>query len=187
VFGFYRLYIKDYSNIAKPLNDLLTKNKPNRLHWSSAEQLAFDQLKSKICDPPVLMTPEIGKPYIMYTDASQFAVGCGVAQLNEVGEEHPVAYGSQKLSPTQTRWSTIEREAYAIIWALNKFRDITFGCHITLFSDHDPLRYLSENVTKSAKLTRWALALQEFDVTVCFKKGQHNSLLMVCLASGMNK
>ena len=92
------------------------------------------------------------------------------------GQEHPVAYASQKLTPTPSAWSTIEREAYAVIWALGKYRDIVFGSAITVFSDHNPLQYLTLSSSNSAKLTRWSLALQEFDVVIRFTKGVNNSL-----------
>ena len=88
--------------------------------------------------------------------------------------ERPVAYASQKLTPTQRAWSTIEREAYAAIWALKRFETWLFGAQITVISDHNPLTYIVECTPKSAKLTRWALALQEFDLVFKYRKGtQH--------------
>ena len=176
VLGFYRSYIESYAEVSKVLTDLTGKNKPNRLLWSNREQTAFDELKHQVCSPPVLVAPRVGEPFVLYTDASVCAVGCCLAQKDEKGAEHPVAYGSQKLSATQSNWSTIEREAYAVIWALGKYRDIIFGCHITVYSDHDPLRYLTENLPKSAKLTRWSLSLSEYNVTIKYKKGSQNVL-----------
>ena len=88
------------------------------------------------------------------------------------GDERPIAYASQKLSPTQCRWSTIEREAYAVIYALNKWNDIIFGSHLIVFCDHNPLAYIIDSAPKSAKLTRWALALQQqHSLEIKFKKG----------------
>jgi len=68
------------------------------------------------------------------------------------------------LTDTQTRWATIEREAYGVIWALKRFRAWVFLAKVTIFSDHNSLSYLTDAAPKSAKLTRWALALQEFDI-----------------------
>jgi hypothetical protein len=176
VLGFYRLYISGFADLSKCLTDLTSKNKPNLLKWSNIEQTAFDELKHRVCTAPVLSTPRCGEPFVLYTDASIFAVGCCLAQNDESGQEHPIAYGSQKLTNTQSAWSTIEREAYAIIWALAKYQDIIFGCHIMIFSDHNPLTYLTENIPKSAKLTRWTLALQEYDITLKYNKGKLNVL-----------
>ena len=94
-------------------------------------------------------------------------MGCQLSQCDTT---------SQKLIPTQCAWATIEREAYAVglIWALSRFRDIVFGSHITIFVDHNPLKYLTERAPKSAKLTRWTLALQEYNVTFQYTKGKTN-------------
>jgi hypothetical protein len=80
-----------------------------------------------------------------------------------------------KLSMTQSRWSTIEREAFAVIWALKKFRSWIFLSRIVIFSDHNPLSFLTEAAPKSAKLTRWALALQEFNVDFRYRSGRRHA------------
>jgi len=67
----------------------------------------------------------------LYTDASAVMVGCQLAQCDDSGVEHPVAFASQKLTATQCAWSVNEREAYAIVWALNRFRNIIFGAQIS--------------------------------------------------------
>jgi len=92
-------------------------------------------------------------------------VGATLHQLDEEGTEQPLAFASQKLSPTQAAWSTIERGASAVIWALNKYRDLIFGTRVTVYCDHNPLQYIRElRAPKSAKLLRWSLTLQEFDI-----------------------
>jgi len=88
--------------------------------------------------------------------------------------EKPIAFASSKLTATQTKWSTIEREAYAVMFALRKFRNFVFGARIQIFSDHNPLLYLKESAPKSAKLTRWALGLQEFDIIWSYRPGSKN-------------
>ena len=74
----------------------------------------------------------------------------------------------------QCAWSTIEREAYAALMALQKYRNWIFESEVTVHSDHNPLLYLTESVPKSAKLMRWALALQEFSVTFKYRAGPNN-------------
>jgi len=86
----------------------------------------------------------------------------------------PLAFASQKLTGPQSAWSTIEREAFVIIWALNRFKDIVCGAEITVFCDHNPLQYINECAPKSAKLLRWSLALQEFDIDLRYAKGSDN-------------
>ena len=80
-----------------------------------------------------------------------------------------------KLNATQSAWSTIEREAYAALVALQKYRNWIFGSEVTVHSDHNPLLYLTESAPKCAKLMRWALALQEFSVTFKYRAGHANA------------
>jgi len=110
----------------------------------------------------------------MHTDASGFAVAAALGQVYDGKIERPVAFASQKLSGAQLGWAIIEKEAYAIIWALNRFRDIVYGARITVFCDHNPLQYICESATKSAKLLRWSLSLQEYDVEIKYTKGSQN-------------
>jgi len=138
------------------------------------KQQTFETLRQKVCKTPVLATARVGQPFLLYTNASAILIGCRLTQRDHTGQEHPVAFGSQKLTPTQRAWATIEREAYAVIWSLGRFRDVVFGSHITIFVDHNPLRYLTERAPKSAKLTRWALALQEYDITFEYTKSTFN-------------
>ena len=172
--GFYREYIPQFAHIAKPLTDLTAKHSPNVLPWCDAHQVAFELLRDRLCSAHVLRIPQIGKPFCLHTDASGFAVGATLGQLNDEGLEEPLAYASQKLTQTQSSWATIEREAFAIIWALNRFKNIVFGSHITVFCDHNPLQYVRDCAPKSARLLRWALALQEFDLDVKYTKGSTN-------------
>ena len=88
--------------------------------------------------------------------------------------EKPIAFASCKLTATQSAMSTIEREAYAVICALRKFRNFVFSTEVTIYSEHNPLMYLRECAPKSAKLTRWALGLQEFNIVWSYRPGSRN-------------
>ena len=78
------------------------------------------------------------------------------------------------IETTPEQWATIEREAYAIVWALDRFRDLVLGHHITVYCDHNPLQYIKESATKSANLLRRALALQEYSIEVKYTPGHLN-------------
>jgi len=122
---------------------------------------------------------------VLRTDASAVAIGSVLSQLTvphatvdqidvKGYNEQPVAYFSQKLTATQQRWSTIEREAYAVIASLERFHNLIFGSIVVVFSDHNPLSFIVDSATKSAKLTRWALALQEYNIVFRYAKAAHN-------------
>ena len=123
-FGYYRDYIEHFAHIVKPLTDLISNKVPNQLPWEECHQQAYEILRSKLRSAHVLRIPRIGEPFVLHTDASGVAVGATLGQLDQDGVQRPLVFASHKLSGPQCAWATIEREAYAIIWALAKFRDI---------------------------------------------------------------
>ena len=172
--GYYREYIPQFAKIAKPLTDLTTKRVPSVIEWGEIHEKAFLALQRLLCSPSVLVLPDIGRPYVLHTDSSGSTVVATLGQVHDGKVERPIAFASQKLSGSQLGWAIIEKEAYAIIWALNKLRDIVYGSRITVMWDHNPLQYIRECATKSAKLLRWSLSLQEYDVEVKYTKGTQN-------------
>ena len=161
LFSHFREYIPLFADLARPLTDLTSKRIANRIPWGEQEQNAFDQLKQLLIqatERPIDII-DCSKPFCILVDASHYAVGGILAQTSASGVEYPVSFASSKLTETQKNWATIEKEAYAVIWALNKFKYWIFGKPVTVYTDHNPLVYLTETVPKSVKLMRWALAL----------------------------
>lgn len=101
-----------------------------------------------------------------------------ISQTDDNGCERPIAFYSKKLAANQKNWPIIEREAYAILEALNKFRNWIFGYRINIFSDHNPLTYLTDTTPKSARLLRWALALQMYDLKFHYKSGNSKAMIV---------
>ena len=95
------------------------------------EQRAFETLRRLICEAPVCAVPVPDRPFNLYTDASAVMVGCQLTQYDDSEVEHPVAFASHKLTATQCAWSVIEREAYAVVWALGRFRNNFWGTDIS--------------------------------------------------------
>ena len=116
---------------------------------------------------------DFSKRYLIEVDSSVNTVGAALLQSVEGQGNRPIAFASQKLTATQKAWSTIEKEAYAAIWALQKFRNWIFGQPTTvIYSDYNPLTYITESSTKSSKLMRWLLSLQSYNVTFKYKEGR---------------
>jgi len=88
--------------------------------------------------------------------------------------EQSTYFFSCKLTDTQRNWATIEREAYAVLVAVRKFKHWLFISKVIIHSDHNPLTYLTESAPKSSKLMRWSLALAQFDVEFKFRAGKMN-------------
>ena len=106
--NYYCSYIDNYSELVRPLISSTKNSVPSVIPWSEEAQLSFESVKQRLCSAPVLMIPDVKKPFIVQVDASNFAVGSCISQLDDSGRKHPVAYGSQKLSDSQVKWATIE-------------------------------------------------------------------------------
>ncbi|GFW67993.1 retrovirus-related Pol polyprotein from transposon 17.6 [Trichonephila clavipes] len=121
-------------------------------------------LGKSLCGITELQVPDLEKPYYLHTDASQTAVRCCLGQLNGEDNIHTIAFGSQELNPSQQKWSTIEREAYAIIWALKRFETLLCGAKIFLLTDNNPLVFLTSAAPQCPRLQRWALSIQRHNI-----------------------
>jgi transposase InsO family protein len=172
--GYYRKFIPDYAKIAVPLSDLTRKDRPDKVIWGEREQKAFDALKDLLTKDPVLQAPNPDLPYVLQTDASQFGVGAVISQTGPDGKEHPVGYASRKLLPRESRYSTVEKECLAIIWALAHFESLIYGKKVVVQTDHNPLVWLKTVENRSPRLTRWALSLQPYSVKMEYRKGSAN-------------
>jgi len=176
-FSYFRDYIPNFAEIAQPLTDLTGKRVPNRVLWGEKENLAFEKLKEELCKATTqsMSIADFSKPYLIEVDSSANTVGAALLQYVEGQGNRPIAFASQKLTASQKAWSTKEKEAYAAIWALQKFRNWIFGQPTTvIYSDHNLLTYITESSTKSAKLIRWLLFLQSHNVTFRYKEGRKN-------------
>ena len=172
---FYRRFVPNFSSIAVALTDLTKKKEPNTLVWGPMQNEAFLLLKQKLAEGPILIWPDLNKDFFVQSDAS--GLGLGAVLLQEVdGLKHPVCYASRKLLPRETRYSTIERELLAIVWGIQKFQLYLYGKRFFLETDHQPLTYLYTSQPQNHRLLRWALILQQYDVTVLSIKGSDNHL-----------
>ncbi|GBM61394.1 Retrovirus-related Pol polyprotein from transposon 17.6 [Araneus ventricosus] len=163
--NYYREYIPSYSELVYPLTELTKKKVPDSIPWTKEHDLTFDRLKRALVEAPSLYTPKPDQPFIVHSDASQIGVAACLSQ--RAGEKCcPIAYASQKLTRCQQSWSTIEREAFAIVWCLKKFEVWVYGSEIEFYTDHNPLPFLTKGAPQSARLQRWAFALQRYNITI---------------------
>ncbi|UYV83325.1 hypothetical protein LAZ67_23000532, partial [Cordylochernes scorpioides] len=167
--SYYRRFMENFAEKAAPLHEVLKKD--NKFTWNSDQQDAFDSLKKALMSEPVLAYFEEQLPTELHTDASGYGIGAVLVQLND-GKERPVGYASRTLSKAEKNYSTTERECLAAIWAINKFRPYLFGREFVIVTDHHALCWLSNLKDPTGRLARWALKLQEYNVTVVYKSGR---------------
>ena len=182
--AYYARFIPEFARIAAPLHALTHKGQA--FVWSAGCEEAFQALKGALATEPVLRLPswelvyddnnrpQLKHPFHLHTDWSETAMGAVLSQINEAGEDHPIAFGSKLCSPAESKYSASEGECCALTWAFAKFRHYIHGYHFTVRTDHEALEWLASARYKNAKLERWALRLQEFDFSVQYKKGCEN-------------
>ncbi|CAF3599838.1 unnamed protein product [Rotaria socialis] len=180
--GFYRKFIPRFAQISAPLNKFTRKGFP--FIWTEAEQLAFDQLKTAITSPAVLILPDPSQPYIIRTDASRVGIGAVLLQQQPPDSistptsalYKPVAFASRSLKPAEKKYSAIELEALAIWWSVTqKFRSYIEGQQFLLETDHKPLLSLMKKPYHNTRIERWMTTLQQYDMIIHHIAGKDNT------------
>ncbi|GBN20563.1 Retrovirus-related Pol polyprotein from transposon 17.6 [Araneus ventricosus] len=171
--SWFRRYVPNFANIARPLSNLTKKNV--QWFWGHEQQDAFETLRKSLITPPVLKQPDGSKPFRIRTDASSYALGAVLTQ-GEGPEEHVIEYASRLLIPAERNYSTTEREALAVVWALEKFRGYVESQKIIIASDHQPLKWLMSIKSPSGHLAMWTLQIQSFNPKIEYTPGKVNVL-----------
>ena len=173
--SYYRRFIKDFAEIAKPLTEL-TKTKNNcKFEWCEKTQNAFELLKSRLLNPPILRCPDFKCPFILQTDASNYGLGVVLAQERD-GEEIVIAYASRQLKESERKYATIQKECLAIVWGIKYFHYFLFGQpHFTIITDHCPLQWIKKMEPKSQMIQRWICEIQGYSFSVQHRNGTANA------------
>ena len=172
VTNYYRQLIEQYADIAAPLQYLIRKGVP--WIWTDQCQTAFADLKLALVSSDVMAHPVIGDPYLLYTDASDKAIGAILVQKDSNGIERPIQYVSRALKGSELKWSTIEKEAYAIVNALKTLRPYLYGAEFVILTDHKPLKALFLGEVKNTKVQRWASLIAEYGAPIQHRAGKNN-------------
>ena len=172
--GYYRRFIPHYAEIALPLTDLTKGNKRIIVgEWTEECSESFQTLKKALTQPPVCTLPEIKKPFVLQTDASEAGIGAVLCQ-EEAGELKMCLCASKKLNKAERNYSIIEKECLAVIWGMAKFDVYLRGREFALQTDHSPLKFLDRVKVDSPRLARWALKLQGYKYSVEAIPGKQN-------------
>ena len=169
--SWYRRFVPDFAKIAKPLTALLAKDQ--KFVWSALQQAAFLEIKQMITTAPCLATADVDKPFFLFTDASSYALGAVLCQGSPEAPV-PIEYASRLLIPAERNYNTTDREALAIIWALDKFRGYLECNHVLIMTDHQALKWLMNLKSPHGRLARWSLEIQGYDAQIQYIPGKQN-------------
>lgn len=171
--GYYRDFIPNFAAIAAPLSDLTRKGQTNKVEWGEAQERAYQTIKSYVSSEPILRLPEPGKTYFLRTDASNSGIGAVLIERHDE-KLFPVCYASKNLSSVERNYPTIEKECLAIVWGIKRFHLYLYGEPFVLQTDHEPLKYMDSAKYSKARLMRWAMFLQSYNLKVEAIKGSEN-------------
>nr|GFA86850.1 reverse transcriptase domain-containing protein [Tanacetum cinerariifolium] len=153
------------------MTHLLEKNTPFVFFEDCIQ--AFQTLKKKLTEAPILIAPNWDLPFELMCDASDFAIG---AILGQRHKKHfkPIHYASKTMNIAEINYTTTEKEMFAVVYAFEKFRSYLIMNKSIVHTNHSALKYLFAKKDAKARLLRWVLLLQEFDFKVLDTKGAEN-------------
>ncbi|XP_070050266.1 uncharacterized protein [Nicotiana tomentosiformis] len=164
---FYQKFIKDFSKVVNPLCKLLEKDA--KFHFNDDCMRDYEQFKLKLTTTHIIISPNWSLPFALMCDASNVAVGAILGQrINK--NFHPVYYASKTMNSFQVNYIVMEKELLAIVFAIANFRPHLMGARANVHTDHAALRYLMRKKESKARLMRYVLLLQEFDIDIQDKK-----------------
>jgi len=169
--NFYKRYVKNHSKIAGPLIEkTMTTDLP--FTWGKQEQDSFDQLRTILTSPVVMLHPRFDLPFILATDSSAHSLGAVLSQ-EQNGEVRPIAYASRRMKSEERRYCATDRELLSIIWGLKHFKHyFAFQKEpIIIENDHKALVWLASMKFDEGRIGRWSNFLAGFKYKICYKPG----------------
>jgi hypothetical protein len=170
--NYYRRFIRDYSKLILPLTTLLQKD--HKFVWDKTCDTAFQKLKHSFKDAPVLRFPDFAKPFVVETDASDFALGAVLSQDDSTGLRYPIAFHSRKLDSAEINYDIHDKELLAIKDCFQVWRHYLLGSQHTVrvLTDHRNLEYFLTCKNLNRRQTRWALFFADYDFTIDYRPGK---------------
>jgi hypothetical protein len=174
--SYFRRHVERLADLTQPLNAMLEgyekKTSKKTIIWTEEQQTQFRACQQAVVGCRKLYYEQAGLPIRVYTDASDYGIRAYLCQVNDDGTEVPIEFISKTLTKAERKWSTYEKEAYAIFYALRKWESHLRDVKFTLFTDHKNLTYLAKD--PNAKVMRWRLGVQDYDFDIAYIPGEDN-------------
>ncbi|KAK1647821.1 hypothetical protein QYE76_065626 [Lolium multiflorum] len=153
------LLAKGFSSIARPMTPLLKKDK--KFEWTYKCEESFQKLKTKLTTAPILIMPDITKPFDVYCDASKIGLGCVLMQEGKV-----ISYLSRQLKQHEQNYPTHDLELAAVVLALKVWRHYLMGNRCEIYSDHKSLKYIFTQKDLNMRQRRWLELIKDYDMEI---------------------
>jgi hypothetical protein len=142
--------------------------------WSQECQKAFDTIKEKLTQAPILRRPDYSRLFELHTDWSGVGLGAVLVQRADQGREYVIAYASRSNNMTERNYSSYAGKCLAAVWGLPHFRVYLYGRRFVLLTDHEPLKWLMTNEKLTGMHARWAHILSEYDFEIKHRPGKRS-------------
>ncbi|XP_033236139.1 uncharacterized protein [Drosophila pseudoobscura] len=169
--SWYRRFVPNFSEIVEPMTALLRKDR--QWKWSEEQEKAFEELKIRLTEAPVLACPDFSEKFSLQTDASEQGLGAVLTQKIR-DEERVIAYASRRLSKAEENYSVTEKECLAIVWSIRKLRCYLEGYRFDVITDHLALKWINSIDNPTGRIARWALELQQYQFDIRYRRGKQN-------------
>jgi len=181
-----RRFIPKYSQIAKPLTDIIKCRKTTvKEAWGKEQEEAFSKLKEELISEKVLAHPSFDREFYMFSDASDTALGACLCQKDEIGKMRVIGYSSRKFRPSELSRGIPEKETMALVEGLENFRPFVLGYQTICYVDQRSLRWLLEK-NHPSKYTRYRERLELYDYEIRHINGVDNKSDWISRYAGMN-
>lgn len=165
-------FIPNLSTLTAPLRDMIVKGV--KFHWSREAKVSFNEVKRAMSNPNHLAFYSPRYKTTLIIDASDHGLGAVLLQTNN-SKTRPVSYASKSLSKTEKNYSTLDKEALAIVWATERFEMYLRGLDFSILTDHKPLIHIfSESSCPNKRQERWVLRMQSYRYSVEYVPGEVN-------------
>lgn len=134
--------------------------------WNEHHEQAFNESKKAFLTEILVVFLDFIKPFYLNTDASSIAIGGELYQILPQNDHVTLGFASRTLKPAETRYTTTEIEALAVVYCCDKFRQYLIGHKVIIITDHQALTFMKTCRLTNGTLTRWIMALQEFDLEI---------------------
>jgi ribonuclease HI len=165
--GYYRRFIEGFSKIARPMIEVLKKEK--KFNWTESCERSFQELKKRLTTAPVLILLDIQRDFVVYCDASRRGLGCVLMQDGKV-----VAYASRQLTPHEQIYPTHYLEFAAVVHALKIWRHYLIGNKCEIYTDHKSLKYIFTQLDLNLRQRRWLELVKDYNLEIHYHPGKAN-------------
>ncbi|KAL5752228.1 hypothetical protein ACOSQ2_022735 [Xanthoceras sorbifolium] len=165
--SFYRRFVKDFSSLAAPLTEVIKKNVGFK--WGNEQEKAFNLIKEKLTNAPLLALPNFAKVFEIECDASGIGMGAVLMQ-----EGRPIAFFSEKISGAALNYPTYDKEMYALVRALETWQHYLWPKEFVIHTDHESLKHLKGQHKLNKRHAKWVEFIETFPYVIKYKKGKEN-------------